>query len=1436
MGCPHKSMNATVATKPEEKKSQAQLPSAPASSSSLQSDVGTGAGLPIFLQRSALALVGPDVIQLKCDECAEEEREEPSPIQFKLIVGAADDPHEREADRVADAVVNAHDDNQQPQAVGQIFDERIQPCSACGGGQPCSQCAGKSHTSGDTLAHQSLVQTKLQSSASTSSSLPTAIGTGNSGLPVPRVVREKVEPVLGVDLSAVQVHSDSAAQSSAKQLEAKAFTHQNHIWLGPHQSANDVALMAHELAHVVQQTGGGDPSQVIQRQPEPSSDDGEAVRRRLQRRMDEELGDRAPSTRPSPERASPAATVSETPAATTPAPAAEDPQASQSTREVNRAELQARTAELQPEARPDVNRAEEQRPQVEEAARSTAEGLDRPPEPQAESGGPGQEPGAGKEGENGGGQEGERAGRAMAQQADNGADEAFSAADSQPMPEIPEILVPPPEIEPVDAGGLPLPGNPAVDVQAIELANDAQNLREQGQLLREYSAEERTNAQILRGNIGLVSQGIGNSESGVHTAQGNTTFRRGVLAQARQALTVSEQKAANVAAQAPGGVTQASENKSRSGPMASEARDMTSQNDANTPEDPEAAARAREQGGQINSAGSDAATIDDTLTQAHSAGTTLVQDAARAAQLNTQSVGRMSVIEATLGRTEERVAEMQGQNAEARGQLDSLRDQPGEISSQADELDVEGLDLVQASRDIEARLHSTQQSYAEGMRSVPAVAPPEAEDDEAGVTTAETPQGVEASASPEAPIQESAPPAAPVQENAPVAEAAPSEEMLVQRQPEDGATSAAEPEPSNINIGAGLPSWLSGQPEPNEQERHQRQLAENARRGSEIDEINNELHGRRFEQLSAGERRRIALRLSARNLFGGLSNISWPTPGGIARGAAHLAAGLLDPRAPMMGVISGLNMIVNSTVNFARQPSWGGALRLAANVATGLAIILGSITALAGVIAALMVALTIVTLGIAAPITGPVIAFCATVMSTVGGWTFWVGLIAAGLQALVFLVDLYMAGTAQTAEALQQQSERMTEDAGNAGNALLQAGMGRLGQVGGRHMQSAISKAGGGVRFAARTGARAMPARVVRGIRRSGGVGSYVRGQVGQLRAGVGAAGGPGAFVRQGFAGLGQGLRSLPGTLWRELRSGGPKMSARQGFSRDFLLGEGIPRGPGLTGALNTARALRVASRTTRRVVAIQEELSLIGRSDLHGVIDDMARLDRQGRVRGFDDWVEGAHTETPDGMMRHTSELLEARRLQAQVAANPNMIVRIGQDRNITGKSFDVSVEGTPGVPPATITRRAEVFTETAPVQSSRSLNRGISHGADKAYPISNPPPAPGTPLPVGTPPGTREATVAIVDWPPPPLARGGGAQQVMSSDGSYFVQLADGTTRPAKHILDDLVTDLNRNVMGNPKVNYLDAVNIIDRQGNLVGRVVNGGNSSQGIGNWTR
>jgi hypothetical protein len=80
-----------------------------------------------------------------------------------------------------------------------------------------------------------------------------------AGRPLDSGVRARMEPVFGQDFSAVRVHTDSGAASLSAGLDARAFTVGHHIALGPSEYqpgtiAGD-ALLAHELAHVVQQAG-----------------------------------------------------------------------------------------------------------------------------------------------------------------------------------------------------------------------------------------------------------------------------------------------------------------------------------------------------------------------------------------------------------------------------------------------------------------------------------------------------------------------------------------------------------------------------------------------------------------------------------------------------------------------------------------------------------------------------------------------------------------------------------------------------------------------------------------------------------------------------------------------------------------------------------------------------------------------------------------------------------------------------------------------------------------------------------------------------------------------------------------------------------------------------------------------------------------------------
>ncbi|MEO8568249.1 MAG: DUF4157 domain-containing protein, partial [Ginsengibacter sp.] len=81
-----------------------------------------------------------------------------------------------------------------------------------------------------------------------------------SGNPLPPAVREQMESSFGADFSGVKIHSDSASVQMNESLNAQAFTHGSDIYFNAGKyDANHTGgkhLLAHELTHVVQQSGG----------------------------------------------------------------------------------------------------------------------------------------------------------------------------------------------------------------------------------------------------------------------------------------------------------------------------------------------------------------------------------------------------------------------------------------------------------------------------------------------------------------------------------------------------------------------------------------------------------------------------------------------------------------------------------------------------------------------------------------------------------------------------------------------------------------------------------------------------------------------------------------------------------------------------------------------------------------------------------------------------------------------------------------------------------------------------------------------------------------------------------------------------------------------------------------------------------------------------
>lgn len=149
----------------------------------------------------------------------------PARIQAKLAVNTPGDSHEQEADRIADQVVAA------PANIG----PRSRP-------PPIQRNTWQQ--SGQIDAEPVSVDRAL----------------AGSGRPLEPALRQDMEHRFGHDFSQVRVHTGAEAEQSAREVNANAYTLGQDIVFGAGRFAPGVddgqRLIAHELAHVVQQSSG----------------------------------------------------------------------------------------------------------------------------------------------------------------------------------------------------------------------------------------------------------------------------------------------------------------------------------------------------------------------------------------------------------------------------------------------------------------------------------------------------------------------------------------------------------------------------------------------------------------------------------------------------------------------------------------------------------------------------------------------------------------------------------------------------------------------------------------------------------------------------------------------------------------------------------------------------------------------------------------------------------------------------------------------------------------------------------------------------------------------------------------------------------------------------------------------------------------------------
>jgi hypothetical protein len=175
--------------------------------------------------------VGGGVLQRKCacggtpgpsGECEPCRKKR---LQRKLTIGASNDPLEQEADRIADEVSAA----------------QRRPAKSCA---PSQIHRFSGHSTGQLDAAPASVDQAL----------------AGPGRPLDTALSQEMEQRFGHDFSQVRVHSDLAAEQSAQDVNAHAYTAGRDIVFGAGRFAPTThegqRLIAHELTHVVQQRNG----------------------------------------------------------------------------------------------------------------------------------------------------------------------------------------------------------------------------------------------------------------------------------------------------------------------------------------------------------------------------------------------------------------------------------------------------------------------------------------------------------------------------------------------------------------------------------------------------------------------------------------------------------------------------------------------------------------------------------------------------------------------------------------------------------------------------------------------------------------------------------------------------------------------------------------------------------------------------------------------------------------------------------------------------------------------------------------------------------------------------------------------------------------------------------------------------------------------------
>ena len=841
------------------------------------------------------------------------------------------------------------------------------------------------------------IQTKKDysdSNASNGQTEQTLNASKGKGSTMSSATQQEMNSGFGTNFSNVKIHTDSSAVQMNKDLGAQAFTHGNDIYFNEGkynpESESGKHLLAHELTHTVQQGASGDsiqrlsiPEKTGQPEGRPEKpNDGAVVEGKSNSKIDNDENVKNQDDLDEDEIAE-----------------KKDPP---------RDEVHVEKGAVQGEgvSTPPVDRGGEAAAKISEQKEQMNEQLS------AEA------PAA--EGESAGGEAAPESNLGKADAAEQGAQAAIQKAASVPIPEKPEPFKHPEILAPKDSDGKELPRQGTIDTQVRGLAYIAEMLREKGYEMKQDAAEKTTHSYGLDGSLETSRKDLALSTEGTQKTEDQNTERKDISETSKKALDESKQRQAFVSTEAPTLAQEADSGKSESSELASEAGSKASQSKSEIPDDEDARADAEQQSGEMDQTAQEAQSMDDAISQTGDRARQYIQDAEQASKDNQLAEADITENDSIVTQIDGRVAEMKGLNAQSQASIDNSSGGPELIRKHAQKTAESGDELIAATIVMESELNALQEEYISGMAAIEPIekanerVKKEQEEKQNQEATPEELQLYTLAALPEKEQEEHIQTLKPEEKTGLMAAL----DKMITTTPDDGTQ---ETEGKRLEVK--LSSGESGPTDP---------------RQAEIDKVNNQrvtrlggvmnIADQNMTFLTVEQKKMLAQKLVAESITDDIKNIS------VLQMAKGMLEGMINPLSALDGVVGGFEKTFSGVANIFNADAWakdplGNLLQIGADISTGLAMVFSSILGIAGMITALMVALTIISWGTLSWMTVPVIGWMGTVMTYAGWGAIIAGSLSVYFNTLAYIKNLNDAGTAATASELFGNAEQMKKNA-----------------------------------------------------------------------------------------------------------------------------------------------------------------------------------------------------------------------------------------------------------------------------------------------------------------------------------------------------------------------------------------------------------------------